>query len=72
VRALITRWDRAVENGNPWAISGLLVLCAVGFVTVVVFEFLADVLRPASPTTEHLQYATVRHDHTNRRDRPSR
>jgi hypothetical protein len=61
MRALITRWDRAVENGNPWAILGLLVLCAVGFVAVVLFEFVAQVLHPASSKAEDLQFVPVRH-----------
>ncbi len=66
MRALITRWDRAVENGNPWAISGLLVLCAVGFVAVVLFEFLPQLLRPVSPSAESLQSAPVRRERTSR------
>ena len=69
MRALITRWDRAVENGNPWAISGLLVLCGVGVVTVVLFEFLAQLLRPASSVTEDFQFAPVRHQGANSQPR---
>ena len=72
VRTLITRWDHAVENGNPWALAGLLVLCAGGFVTVVLYEFFHELLRPNASGAEGLQYALVRHDGPQRRSRPSR